>query len=278
MRQILTISKMTCVQITRSPFFGFLLFFGVLVIAASGLLANFSLQEKGKYLRDIGFACLVLFTTISVLFISIYNFYEEFESRIFFMVRQQPIPDWKIIVGKFFGIVKVVTRIFIFLSIIFLLALILQTDLPAEYSLSKDISLWAWLSLKARIAVQENFFLWPGIFIIFLQSILVLSISLFFSVHLKPLWNLSICISLILAGHLLLAIVSVSHENYPVWTIFINGIRYLMPNFVHYNVIDEVVLGKQISNTYLVWVSLYTFFYATLVLGAASLSLKHKQF
>jgi ABC-type transport system involved in multi-copper enzyme maturation permease subunit len=227
------------------------IFYGVLVIAAlvisfSFLISTLTFVETRKILLDFGFTA-VSFSGIAVaIFVGVSAVAKEIENRTIYSVLTKPISRWEYLLGKFLGCVLVLIVVHITISAI--LAGVLLTageGFPAG--------------------------LLPCFFLMLLESTIILSVAILFSVNSDSF--LSGCFSfaffLIGRSNASLQTLSAKAGSSFLKTVF-KGIYWLSPNLERYNLRDVVAYGKPYPQEMLPWGALYCGIYIILALALSS--------
>lgn len=76
-----------------------------LVLLGTRVLAELSLDQQERVVRDIGIAAISLFGVLVALFLGSSLLYKEIERKTLYVVLPKPIHRWEFLVGKFAGIV-----------------------------------------------------------------------------------------------------------------------------------------------------------------------------
>ncbi len=88
--------------------------YGILVLVlGSNLLALFlgqlSVREAGRVARDIGLAGVSLFGSLTAIFLGVFLLYTEVQRRTIHAIVSKPISRWEFVVGKYAGMLLVLT-------------------------------------------------------------------------------------------------------------------------------------------------------------------------
>lgn len=84
----------------------------VLVVAANLLaivLGKLSVHEEGRVARDIGLAGISLFGSLTAIFLGVFLLYTEVQRRTIHAIVSKPIERWEFVVGKYLGMVLVLS-------------------------------------------------------------------------------------------------------------------------------------------------------------------------
>ena len=84
----------------------------VLVVGANLLavvLGQMSIHEEERVARDIGLAGISLFGSLTAIFLGVFLLYTEVQRRTIHAIVSKPIERWEFVVGKYLGMVLVLT-------------------------------------------------------------------------------------------------------------------------------------------------------------------------
>jgi ABC-type transport system involved in multi-copper enzyme maturation permease subunit len=226
-----------------------LIFFALLLVAASVLVGQISIGIERIVLVNLGLTAVSIFGIVIAIFIGIGLVSKEIEKRTLYAVLARPVRRWEIIVGKFLGLVGTLAVNTLFMAIGFFLALLY---LVHKFQAS-DVSLMA------------------AFYFIVLQFVIVTALALLFSSFSSPLLSAVFAFSLFIIGTFaedLRAFASFAHG--PAGWIA-SGAAYLVPNFSALNVISSVAHGNGVSRTLLAYNTAYALLYSIAVIAAAAI-------
>jgi Cu-processing system permease protein len=88
--------------------------YGILVLVVGSnllaiLLGQLSLHESGRVARDVGLAGISLFGSLTAIFLGVFLLYTEVQRRTIHAIVSKPISRWEFVVGKYTGMVLVLT-------------------------------------------------------------------------------------------------------------------------------------------------------------------------
>jgi Cu-processing system permease protein len=146
--------------------------YGILVLVlGSNLLAivlgQLSLHEAGRVTRDVGLAGISLFGSLTAIFLGVFLLYTEVQRRTIHAIVAKPISRWEFVVGKYAGMVLVLSVLVCVFAAAMLAMLVIQhTELTA--AVAKAVLLaWFEVLTVAAIAIFFSSFSTPflsGIF------------------------------------------------------------------------------------------------------------------
>ncbi len=153
--------------------------YGILVlVVGANLLAvvagKMSMGEQARVARDFGLAGISLFGSLTAIFLGVFLLYSEVQRRTIYAIVSKPISRWEFVVGKYLGMVLVLTVLVVLFAAAMATLLALQ-GLAVTPAVLKAIALaWCEVVTVAAIAVFFSAFSSPflsGIFALALFAI-----------------------------------------------------------------------------------------------------------
>ncbi|MFH1367649.1 MAG: hypothetical protein ABII64_00845 [Elusimicrobiota bacterium] len=108
MKKILSIAYYTFVENIRNKVFYVLVLFGMIIIAASLLLAALGGQQVQRILLDLGLGAIEFFALLTVAYSSVTLVIEEMESKTIYLVLTRPVSKMTYLLGRYFGLLAAV--------------------------------------------------------------------------------------------------------------------------------------------------------------------------
>ena len=106
--RILTLAVNTVREAVRNKLLYALLFFAILMIVASVLLATLSYVESDRILQDIGIAAIRLFGVAIAIFVGVGLIHREVDRRTVYTILSKPITRAEFLLGKYAGLVMTI--------------------------------------------------------------------------------------------------------------------------------------------------------------------------
>lgn len=176
MNAVKVIAINTFREIIRDRILYGILVFALLLIGLSLALGQLSFAEQSRISANFGFTGIHLSAAILAIFIGSSLVAREIEKRTIMTLLVRPVSRTQFIVGKFFGLVMVLTALIAGLSLVLLMVV-------------------SFLELK----VELNFLV--AIVGIWFEALLLLSLSLFFGSFARPTMTVVFTGSMFLIGH-----------------------------------------------------------------------------
>lgn len=235
-----------------------LVFFAVLLIAASYLLGQLTAGQDLKIIKDLALSAISVFGLLISVFIGIGLVWKEVERRSIYGVLSKPIRRYEFIVGKYLGLLLT-------------LAVNVSVMTAAFYAV---LAYMAWASPPSTIAASPTPPVDPrllqAIVLIAMELALVTAIALFFSTFSSPFLSAGLTFGLWVAGHFnedLRNFDSIVESPFAAW--ITRGLSYLLPDFSSFDIKAAVVHGQGVSMTDVAISLVYGATYVALLLVAA---------
>jgi len=226
-----------------------LIFFALLITAASVLVGQISIGIERIVLVNLGLSAISLFGIVIAIFIGIGLVWKEMEKRTLYTLLARPVRRWEFIVGKFLGLVG---------------TLVVNAALMA-------VGFFAALYYLVHAFDRSDLHLLAALYFIILQFIVVTALALLFSSFSSPLLSAVMAFALFFIGSFaedLRAFAQMS-EGAARWLTV--AAAHLVPNFASLNVIAQVAHQQPVSADLMLANTLYALFYAGAALCGAVL-------
>ncbi|MBF0288376.1 MAG: hypothetical protein HQM14_11205 [SAR324 cluster bacterium] len=243
MQAITSIAKTTVQAWVRDKTFYSILIISVFVVLCSLFLKEMTLGNRSQVVHDLGLATILFFGV----FMSLFTTTVSVKDKTLYMILTKPIPRFYWIVGNYAG------HVFIVLVNTLVLAGVL-------YGLSEVLGI-PWFS-------GLNY----AIYLIFLELMIIVAVSLFFSSFMTSAALSKFCtLCVVVAGHILeetknLLSAGAGEVFKPVLT----ALYYLLPNFKAFDVKTEAVHQLPIESSHLEFASVYGLVYVAILIILSS--------
>ena len=239
-----------------------LLFFALLMIGASLLLATLTVGEQSKIIIDIGLASINIFGVLIAVFLGIGLISKEIEKRTIYNIIAKPVPRYQFLMGKYIGLLLTIVVNTVIMGAGLYLVLI-----------SNELS-WG------HSIFNVNFDIWKAIYLILIELMVITAIALLFSTFSSSSTLSAIfTIAIYIIGHLTeeLKLIGNNLQNFKLKET-INFFYYFLPNLDNFNVKGRVVYGLEVSGAYLSLVTLYGIFYIAAMLFLSGMIFQKRDF
>ncbi len=231
-----------------------LLFFALLLIGASVLLAELAIAEQEKIIADMGLAAINLVGVLIAIFVGIGLVSKEIERRTVYTIMARPISRAQFLLGKYLGLVL---TLFVNIGVMFVVFLLTlwSTGTPIHLSLFQAVAL------------------------ILVELMLVTALALFFSTFSSATLSAIMTLGMYVIGHLTTDLKGIAQkgENEAL-TAVMTGIYYLCPNLEYLNIKGQAARGVSMALSYQMLATAYGVLYAALLLTAACVIFQRRDF
>lgn len=249
MQKIYLIATNTFREIIRDKILYTIFIFAVLMILSAKSVGTISMKQEAKLTVDFGFAMIEIFNLIIALFVGSSLIFKEVEKKLVYFLFSKPISKTDFILGKFLGLSFVLIVLNLIMSVLFLTL----------------------VGFNLAYLLVLSF--------IFLQSLLILAVILFFSTFTSPIITLFLSFLVYLIGHITINLkLFALYNGSKFFKLFTEGIYLIMPNLNLLNLKNQVIYEISFHNTAL-WISfLYTILYIALLLILTIIIFRKKEF
>jgi len=234
-----------------------LVLFVLILTAAAIFIGELSGGQERKVIVDLGLSAMLLFGAFISIFVGVGLVYKEIERRTIYAIFSKPVGRGEFLVGKYLGLCLTLLVNVLVMAVGVSLALIYVSK--------------GWDPLIKTI--------WPAVFLIYLELMILTGVSLLFSSFSSPALSALLTFFVFIIGHFSgdLKDLSTSMGSTSARWLF-SLLYYLLPNLNNYSYITPAAHGR-IPQAEFVLVSLvYAFVYIAIVLAAATLIFSKRNF
>jgi ABC-type transport system involved in multi-copper enzyme maturation permease subunit len=235
-----------------------LVFFAVLLMAASYLIGQLTAGQDVKIIKDLGLAAIATFGLLIAVFIGIGLVWKEVERRSIYSLLSKPLTRQQFIVGKYCGLgITLLVNVAAMVAAYYAVLAYMGAMTPQA---ARD----AWVAPAADPALLQ------AVALIVIELLLVTAIALFFSTFSSPFLSAILTLGLWVIGHF-----NADLRNFqavvdsPVAAGVARALYYVLPNFSAFDVKHQVVHALPVPAMYLVSTAAYGCVYIALLLVAA---------
>lgn len=209
MRKVKVIALTTFRELIREKFFLVIVFVAIFLIGLSLLLGELSFDEAQKILADIGMTAVQISSMGLALFTGSYMLSREIEKQTCLLMLSRPISRTEFLLGKFGGIVLLIS--------------ILNLTLP--WALLALLNRWDLIGHMAQIVLS-----------IWLEAIVVLALVFMFSIFLRPVLAVLVGVVFFLCGSWLEDMSFFAKKSQDSFFSMVSEIaKWGLPNFYRFN-------------------------------------------
>lgn len=250
----LAIARNTFREAVRDRIFFLVAAFGLLLLAASVVMSPLTVGAQQKIVADIGLASLPLLCVMVVLLVGSAMLHKELDRRTIMTILAKPITRLEYLLGKYLGLVAVLTCMLVGLFAVFLLA--------------------CWLTATP---VQGAFFVSLGMTIV--EMLLITGVVVFFSTFTTPVLTSLFTLGVFVAGHTvqdLQTFAEVTGNAAVAQTMAI--LKWTLPNLDLFNIRAAAVHGQTLDPGQLLIAVAYGFCFTGLLLALSDLTFRRREF
>jgi ABC-type transport system involved in multi-copper enzyme maturation permease subunit len=204
----------------RQPMFWMILGGSALFVLVSMVIPYFTLGDDYKLMKQVGFDAIMLFSAIFGLLASSISINEEIEGRTAITVISKPVNRRQFLIGKYLGILMACWTMVLFLGVVLTLALYIKPrfdtldevfdPMPEEQKVVFEKFFETKVKSEPCSAFAKGMGSWfgatyahhIGLFRVFGQVMIMLSISTALATRVSYIVNLVVCLGIFLIGNL----------------------------------------------------------------------------
>jgi len=234
-----------------------LVLFVLMLIAGAIFLGELSAGQEAKIIVDLGLSAMLLFGAFIAIFVGVGLVYKEIERRTLYAILSKPIGRGQFLLGKYLGLC--------------LTLLINVLVMGVGVSLALIYVRRGWEPLAIRI--------WPAIFLIYFELMIITAVALLFSSFSSPALSALLTFFVFVIGHFSgdLKTLSMTGNNAAARGVFW-ALYYLMPNLTIFSVITTAAHGIVPAGGSFLLAAVYMIVYVGVLLAAATLIFSRRNF
>jgi ABC-type transport system involved in multi-copper enzyme maturation permease subunit len=226
-----------------------LVFFALLMIAASVFLGQISLGIETTVLITVGLTAVSVIGLLIAVFTGVGLVSKEIDKRTLHALLSKPVRRWEFLVGKFGGLVLTLTVNTAAMAAALCLALLF-----VKHSLERE---------DAVVIV--------AVYFILLKVAIVVALALLFSCFTSQLLSILFTAGLYVAGLFVTEMRNLSGSRVaPVMQTLFSWISYVLPNFENFNVMAAAAHGRTVPGALILQNTAYAVLYCGIVLAGAT--------
>jgi len=286
------IARITLTEALRQKTLNVVLLFSLVLLGGSDFFTQFSFQEEFKFLKDLAYAIISISGLLVALMGAAQLIPAEIERRTLYTTLSKPVRRIEFVLGKYFGLLALLTLIVLILSSVFVGVLWFQEkkSLLDECGVTATLSghlppeLNEALKTKAELILSQSrdSGMIQAIGLIWCKLAVIAAISVFFStIATSTIFIVSTTLMIYFTGHLqaIARQMWLHEESSPsfIKTSVLVAVSWLIPDFQAFNLIDEIIAGNKILWADSASTMLYSLVYVIIVLGVAGLVFEERE-
>src|SRR4030095_11406066 len=226
-----------------------LVLFVLLLIAGAIFLGELSAGQEAKIIVDLGLSAMLLFGAFIAIFVGVGLVYKEIERRTLYAILSKPIGRGQFLLGKYLGLC--------------LTLLINVLVMGVGVSLALIYVRRGWDPLAVQI--------WPAIFLIYFELMIITAVALLFSSFSSPALSALLTFFVFIIGHFSADLKSLATTgNSAAARLLFRTLYYLLPNLTNFSMITPAAHGVTPSSSAFALATVYMFVYVGVLLAAAT--------
>jgi len=226
-----------------------LVFFALVMIAASILVGQISIGIEEMVIVTLGLTAISVIGLLIAVFIGVGLVSKEMDKRTLYALLAKPVRRWEFLLGKFGGLVLTL----------------------AVNTIAMAIGLFLVMSLIKRSGVHLEGSVLVAVYFILLKLALVVALALLFSCYTTPLLSILSTAGLYIAGLFVMEMRTFQSGTIsPALGAMLRWLSYVLPNFENFDVMAAAAHGRAIPGTLIAQNTAYAALYCAVVLAAAA--------
>lgn len=254
MNRIMNVSYYTFLEMVRNKVLYILLFFALFIFVLGIAITQMTIGDELSIISDIGLGTIEIFSTVLSIFLGISLVQKELSLKTLHPLLSRPLSRAEYILGKFFGMLFLIIVEILIMCVVF----------------------GALLSFYGGL--DRMLIYMPAVYTIFLQTSTIISVAVLCSTLTEPAVAAMLTISFYLIGatsyNLVYAITQRTSESAAK---IITALRYVLPDFSHFNIKDNLVYGRGLEGLNIGFASFYALFIVVIVLAFAIIFFNSKE-
>jgi ABC-type transport system involved in multi-copper enzyme maturation permease subunit len=244
-----------------------LVFFAILLMAASYLIGQLTAGQDVKIIKDLGLSATSIFGLFIAVFIGIGLVSKEVERRSIYALLAKPIHRYQLVLGKFCGLtLTLAVNLAVMALALYGVLAYMAWGVPPSTRLAWDAP-----ALDPHLLV--------AVALIFVELTLVTSIAIFFSTFSTPLLSAALTFGLYVVGHFSSDLRNLQDVvDSPAAQRFARGLYWVLPNLAQFDVKSDVVHGQPVPLGYIGMSAAYAALYIAMLLVASMLVFSRRDF
>ena len=231
-----------------------LLILALVMIAGSALVADLTIGEWDKIIKDLGLAAIDLFGLAIAIFVGIGLVYKEIERKTIYTIASKPVARWQFLLGKYLGLAATLGAEVLIMGA----ALVLQVKL-----------------MQAGAAGP----LVPAIWLVFVELLVVTSIAILFSCFTTPLLSAMFTIGLTVIARLSAELKTLANAGDNEGFQQFAAVMYrVLPDLATFDIRTAAAYGRPVDWEYVGYATGYGAVWIVLLLALATVVFQYRDF
>lgn len=258
--KLAAVAHATAKSDVASPTYAILMGLGVFALAVFVFIPYNTFGEDIKMLKDSGLTLILVFGIIQAVWAASQSVSQEIEGKTALTVLSKPVGRKDFILGKFFGIGWSAGMMIAILGLVLLVCVAYKPIYDAREG-SIENPTW-------QLCTREMLQVVPGLFLAFLEVLVIAAISVAISTRLPMVPNFILCFTIYVLGHLtpLLVQSKTVAENAEAVIFLGKMLATVLPVLDHFNIQASISAGVAVPTHYLIVTTAYCALYSTIAM------------
>jgi len=249
MRRVGIVALNTFREAVRDRVLYNLVFFALVMIAASILVGQISIDIEEMVIVSLGLSAISVIGLLIAVFIGVGLVSKEMDKRTLYALLAKPVRRWEFLLGKFGGLVLTL----------------------AVNTIAMAIGLFLALSLIKQSGEHVQPSVLVAVYFILLKLALVVALALLFSCFTTPLLSILYTVGLYVAGLFVTEMRTFQSDTMSkAMRSLLRALSYLLPNFENFDVMAAAAHGRAIPGALIAQNTAYAALYCAVVLATAA--------
>jgi ABC-type transport system involved in multi-copper enzyme maturation permease subunit len=224
MNTVMVLARNTISEALRRKVLNAFLMAALAVIGLVFAFPQFSARQEFTLIRGMGLGIITLAGLFITVILSINLVPTEIERRTIYTILSKPVRRYEFLLGKYLGALGTIGINILLMSIVFVIAVALAQIFKHADNPTNPLALF------------------KGIWMIYMQMLLLCSVAFFLSVFVSPLVNFFLTFSLFILGNLSTFIADLAKTNSnPILKGLFTILHFLIPNFGNFQYTNPLV-------------------------------------
>ncbi|HRZ78926.1 MAG TPA: ABC transporter permease [bacterium] len=254
MSRIFNVAYYTFLEMVRNKVLYILLFFAMFIFVLGIAITQMTIGDEINIISDIGLGTIEIFSTVLSIFLGISLVQKELSLKTLHPLLARPLSRAEYILGKFAGMMLLIIVEIVVMCIIFAILLFVYGGFGRFMGYM------------------------PAVYTIFLQTSTVIAVAVLCSTLTEPAVAAMLTISFYLIGATSYNLVyAISKRTSETVANMITTLRYILPDFSHFNIKDNLVYGRGLEGLSIGFASFYALFIVVIVLSISVILFNSKE-
>jgi ABC-type transport system involved in multi-copper enzyme maturation permease subunit len=234
-----------------------LVLFVLILVAASVFVSDLSLDMESQFTAALGLSVMLVFGALIAIFIGVGLVYKEIDKRTIYNLLSKPVHRQEFLIGKYLGLCMTL--------LVNSIVMVAGTELALLY-------------VNRGFAPIELAVL-PAAYMIFLELALLVGIAIMFSSFTTPMLSALFSFAAYMIGHFSRDLLEMAALSNSIATrLVLTALYYLLPNLSNFGFISEASHARIASMKMVASATAYGILYVAILLSAAVLIFKKRNF